>query len=437
VVIGIALLWFFQRLTVYLGLIVSSWALQGVIAFAALIIIVVFRNEIRSVLQVRNLRAILWGLPQRPISAPAEAITESVFSLARKRIGALIIIPGKEDLDEMVHGGISWNGSLSQEMINSIFWPDNPVHDGAIIIKGDRVTKVSVLLPLSQQKDLPSYYGTRHRAALGLAEKSDAMVVVVSEERGSVAVAKGSKIRVIKASGILKKELIEHGGLLSKESQTRETYQLAAAAAVSVLLIAAIWFSFTRGRDILTTIEVPVVYINRDPRMQISDVSVNSVQLSLSGSDTLLKKIRSDEIEVLIDLSQVTAGENTFFIRPENIKLPLGVSLKDIRPKSIEMQVYYPIEKKLPIQIDWVGSLPENLILSGAKPDPAMITVTGGKNILDAISTIYTDKVRVDEFEESGTLTVGLLLPHPSLKPSPGYPDKVIVHYGLRERSSK
>jgi hypothetical protein len=349
----------------------------------------------------------------------------------------LIIIPGQEDLGEMVHGGINWNGSLSQEMINSIFWPDNPVHDGAIIINGDRVTRVSVLLPLSQQKELPSYYGTRHRAALGLAEKSDAMVIVVSEERGSVAVAKGSKIRIIKAKGILQKELIEHGGLLSQDSQRREKNRLMAAAAISVLLIAAIWFSFTRGRDILTTIEVPISYINRDSRMQISDVSVNSVQLSLSGSDTLLRKIRPDEIEVLINLSQVTAGQNTFFIKPENIKLPLGVSLKNIRPKSVEISVYYPIEKKLPIQVDWVGSLPENLILSGAKIDPPAITVAGGKNILDDISTIYTEKIRVDEFEESGSFTAGLLLPNPSLKIVPGSPDKAIVHYGLRERAQK
>ena len=92
VVIGIALFWFFQRLTVSLGLIVSSWALQGVIAFAALIIIVVFRNEIRSVLQVKNLRAILWGLPQRLVFTSAEIIADSVFTLAQHRHGTATMI---------------------------------------------------------------------------------------------------------------------------------------------------------------------------------------------------------------------------------------------------------------------------------------------------------------------------------------------------------
>lgn len=438
VVIGIALLWFFQRLTASLGLIVSSWALQGVIAFAALIIIVVFRNEIRSVLQVKNLRAILWGLPQNQIATPAAIITESAFALAQNRHGALIVIPGKEDLNELIHGGITWKGAVSEEMVKSIFWPDNPVHDGAAIIKGDQVIEVSVLLPLSQRKDLPSYYGTRHRAALGLAENSDAMVIVVSEERGSVAVVRGSHIRVVKSRELLKKELMEHGGLFSKEgSKRQEKFQLATAAVVSALLITAIWFSFTRGRDMLTTVVVPVAYIKSNPQMRISDVSVNSVQLSLSGSDRLLKTIRPDQIEALIDLSEAVAGQNTFYIKPENIKLPLGVYLKDIKPKSVEIVVDYPINKKLPVQVEWSGSLPENLILSGVTVDPALITVTGGKNILDDIGTIYTEKIKVDNLEESGTLSVRPSLPNTSLKLAPDSPDRVTVHYEIRERETE
>ena len=438
VVIGITLLWFFQRLTVSLGLIVTSWALQGVIAFAALIIIVVFRNEIRSVLQVKNLRAIFWGLPQRPVFTPAKIITESVFALAKNRHGALIVIPGKEDLKELIHGGIKWNGSVSVEMIGSIFWPDNPVHDGAAIIRGDEVVEVSTLLPLSQRKDLPSYYGTRHRAALGLAENSDAMVIVVSEERGSVSLAKDSNIRVIQNKDMLEKKLLEHGGLSwERDIQKREKFQLAAGAVISALLIMAIWFSFTRGRDILTTIEVPISYINRAPQMQISKVSTDSVQLSLSGSDTLLKTIRPDQISVLIDLSQATAGPNTFLIKPDNIKLPLGVYLKDIKPKSLEILIDYPIKKDLPVQADWVGSLPENLILAGVKIEPAMITVTGGKNVLDKISAIYTEKIIVDDFEESGTLTARLELPQPSLQFASGSPEKVIIHYEVREREQE
>ena len=86
-------------------------------------------------------------------------------------------------------------------MILSIFWRDNPVHDGAAIVQGNQVTNVGVILPLSYQKDLPSYYGTRHRAASSLAEATDALVVLVSEETGNVAAAKGSSLRVIARKG--------------------------------------------------------------------------------------------------------------------------------------------------------------------------------------------------------------------------------------------
>ena len=194
VLVGMAFLWFFQRIAVSMGLIVTSWAVQGITAVAALIIIVVFRNEIRSVLQAKNLKAILWGFSDKPFHTPIEIIAESINALSRRRIGALMVFPAKDDLEELIQKGIRWNGLVSKEMITSIFWPDNPVHDGAVIIQGDRITEVGVILPLSHSNDLPPIYGTRHRAALGLAETTDALIVVVSEETGKVVVAEDSKI---------------------------------------------------------------------------------------------------------------------------------------------------------------------------------------------------------------------------------------------------
>ncbi|MBU4009309.1 MAG: diadenylate cyclase, partial [Proteobacteria bacterium] len=197
VLIVIAFLWFFQRIAFSLELIITSWAIQGITAVAALIIIVVFRNEIRTVLQAKNIKSFLWGFPQKISTTPVEKISQSVFELAHKHIGALLVFPGKDDLEEYIKGGLPWRGIISKEMIMSIFWNGNPVHDGAAIISKDRVLEVSCILPLSHSNNLPSHYGTRHRAALGLAESTDAMVVAVSEERGTVSVAKDSKIHRI------------------------------------------------------------------------------------------------------------------------------------------------------------------------------------------------------------------------------------------------
>ena len=156
VLVGITSLWLAQEVAASLGLILTSWAIRGITAAAAIIIIVVFRNEIRSVLQVRNIKTFLWGFPTREQHTPIDVITESVFQMAKKRIGALIVFPGNQDLGEVIHGGIPWNGQVSNEMLISIFWPKGPVHDGAAIIKGGQVTEVGVLLPLSHRQDLPS-----------------------------------------------------------------------------------------------------------------------------------------------------------------------------------------------------------------------------------------------------------------------------------------
>ncbi|NOQ18751.1 MAG: DisA protein, partial [Desulfobacterales bacterium] len=173
VLIGMTVLWFLQRIAFSLGLIVTSLGVKAIVAVGAIIIIVVFRNEIRRVLQTKNFKSILWGFSYKSAITPTEIITDSVFEMAQRKCGALIVFPGKEDLSDAVRGGTPWKGMITREMITSIFWPDNPVHDGAAIVQGDQIRVVGAILPLSDRDDLPSHYGTRHRAALGLAETTD------------------------------------------------------------------------------------------------------------------------------------------------------------------------------------------------------------------------------------------------------------------------
>ena len=202
VLIGIGILWIFQRVAVWLNLVVTSWAIQGIIAAVALIVIVVFRNELRSVLQAKNLRSLLWGYTHEVLQTPIEVISETVFDLAKKSCGALIVFEQKVDLNAVVHSGTPWDGVVSKEMILSIFWPGNPVHDGAVIIQNNRISQVGAILPVSGRKDLPSHYGTRHRAAAGLVEFTDAIVIVVSEETGKVALVRDGKLRKLSGNNL-------------------------------------------------------------------------------------------------------------------------------------------------------------------------------------------------------------------------------------------
>lgn len=436
VLIGIALLWFFQRIAVSLGLIVTSWAIQGITAVAALIIIVVFRNEIRSVLQARNLKAILWGFSGKTVDTPVEIIVESLYELARTRTGALIVFPGKEDLEEMVQGGTPWRGLVSKEMITSIFWHDNPVHDGAAIIKGNQISEVGVILPLSRRDDLPSYYGTRHRAAAGLAETTDALVILVSEERGNVVVAKGSDTNVINRKEELARILREHVGVTAEEWTylKKGKFEIGMAALASILFITGVWFSFTRGLDALVTLEIPIEYMNRDPEMEILDASVNTVHLDLSGSGALIKSIRPSQVQVRLDLNKAIAGRNTLTVADENVALPPGVFLKRVKPSVVEVTVDVPTKKRLPVQVDWVGRLPEHLLLTEAKLEPENVWVIGGRRILENVSTIYTEEVPLNNIRKTGTVTVNLMLELASTKIAPESTDRIKVEYVAEEK---
>ena len=151
IIMAIVMLWMLERTAVNMGLIVTSWAMQGIIAAAALIIIIVFRNEIASVLQTRNFKSVFWGFPQRQVRTPVDIIVQSVYELARRKLGALIVLPLKIAIEPIVQSGIPWQGKLSREMLLSIFWHGTPVHDGATIVQGDTIVEVSAILPLSKK----------------------------------------------------------------------------------------------------------------------------------------------------------------------------------------------------------------------------------------------------------------------------------------------
>jgi diadenylate cyclase len=436
--IGIAVLWFFQRIAVSLGLIITSWAVQGITAFAALIIIVVFRNEIRSVLQVKNMGAILWELPRSISKTPIEIIVESVFELSQRKVGALIALPGNDDLSDIVHSGIPWQGLVSKEMITGIFWEDNPVHDGAAVIQGNQVTEVGVILPLSHRKDFPSYYGTRHRAAAGLAEKADALIIVVSEERGTVSIAKGNRFHVVQRQEDLAEALKEHLGLSTKRAGRirKERFELGAAAVVSFLIVTAIWFSYARGVDTLITLDIPIEYINRDPNTEILDTSTNTVRLELSGSGALIRSLRPDQVKLRVDLSNYSVGNNRFTITPENVSLPPGVFLKNVRAPVVEVTLDTLTRKDLAVQVDWAGKLPDRTIITDVKLDPEKVQVIGGKSVLENLTTIYTEKVWVDGLDKSGTTTAKLVLSPASLKIAPGSRDRVTIEYTAQKKTN-
>jgi len=435
-IMAIAMLWMIERLAVNMGLIVTSWAMQGIIAVAALIIIIVFRNEIAGVLQTRNLKSFFWGIPRRQVRTPVDIIVESVYELARRKLGALIVLPLNKGLEGVVQSGVAWQGKLSREMLVSIFWHGTPVHDGAVIVQGDRVVEVAAILPLSKRSDLPTHFGTRHRAAMGLAEQTDALVIVVSEERGHVTVFKDESFIHIHDNIELDQLLRGHAGEEGEvRGLKRQTLELGLAAMICLVSITTVWFSFARGLESLINIEVPVEFMNRDAHMEIFDVSNSSVKLQLSGSGALLKSVRADQVKVKLNLANTMPGSNHLIISRDTIFLPPGIKLKQVDPQVLVVNVDVPVEKILPIQADWIGKLEPSLILKDVRLVPNTVKVVGASLMLKNIETIYTEKISLETIATGGTTTVGLVLQPSSLKLKNSARNRVDVIYRVKRRS--
>ncbi len=417
VLIAVCVLWVLNRSAASLGLIVSNWAMQGVITVAVFIIIIVFRNEISGVVQTRDLKSFLWGIPRRQANTPLDIIIESLKELAEKKIGAMIVLPLKQGIDSIVIGGVPIEAVLSREMLVSIFWPDNPLHDGAALIQGDRITRAGVILPLSQERDLPSAYGTRHRAALGLTEQTDALVMVVSEERGKISMVKDHRILPIQKSADLEKALGKVKGIgMDKKDFRRQATELFSAAAICIAFTVGVWYSFARGMETLATHRVHIEFTTPDPGMEITAASASDVKLLISGTKPLINALRPEQVTIKLNLEGAHAGINTIPVTQGSIQLPPGIQLKQVEPEQVEVTLDTLVEKQVPVQPDWTGTLPEGLILTKAEAIPETVLVTGNKLALDDIATLFTEKISLDNLTESGTAVADLVLNPAPLK---------------------
>lgn len=183
--------------TVVFGLDTLGWMLQEVIDWGFLAIIIIFTPEIRRALEQLGRGKIF----QRSTSQLederlrlVEAMKKAVSYMAKRRIGALISIENETGLNEYIETGIKLNAEITSELLINIFIPNTPLHDGAVIVQKDKITAAACYLPLSESTFISKELGTRHRAALGLSEVTDAITIVVSEETGAVSLTKNGNL---------------------------------------------------------------------------------------------------------------------------------------------------------------------------------------------------------------------------------------------------
>ncbi|MDD3427027.1 MAG: diadenylate cyclase CdaA, partial [Aminobacterium sp.] len=167
-----------------------SWFLGKVLGVLIIAIPIVFQPELRRMLEELG-RGNIWRRKraQKKAEALSQEITRALGYLKGQKIGALMVLQRETGLRDFWSTAVKLNAEISQELIIAIFWPDNPLHDGAVIIDRDMIISAGTYLPLTENTDLSRWIGTRHRAALGVTEVSDAIALIVSEERGEISLA--------------------------------------------------------------------------------------------------------------------------------------------------------------------------------------------------------------------------------------------------------
>lgn len=173
-----------------LGFDTLNWLLTKLFAISIIALMIIFQQELRHGLaRLGQQHLFNVALEEAEVVALLEEITNAVYKLSKNKIGCILAIEREIKLKTYIESGIPLDGKISSELIQSIFYPKSPLHDGGVVIRGDRVVAASCLFPLSDNPNFSKLIGTRHRAALGLTEQTDAVVVMVSEETAEVSIA--------------------------------------------------------------------------------------------------------------------------------------------------------------------------------------------------------------------------------------------------------
>ncbi len=201
----IGVLWFLAEI---IQLRTLSWIFEKLWTLGLFAIVVVFQPEIRRALARISERTKVikfTSVEERTI----ERIVRACRFMSDRQIGALIVVERNQNVEDIVEGCVYIDATVSVELLITIFYPMTPLHDGAVVIRGERIAFASCVLPLSKSADLPKKYGTRHRAALGISEESDAVAIVVSEETGEISLAVEGKLERNLDPEILRDRLLQ------------------------------------------------------------------------------------------------------------------------------------------------------------------------------------------------------------------------------------
>ncbi len=420
VVIGLGFLGILYVITKNLGLFMTSWILQELGTVLFVLIVVIFQTEIRQALYKISLLRNLFGRQGNGSRLDLMELATTLFSLAAERTGAIIVFQRKEPLDEYLLHGVPIDGFFSSQLLASIFQDGTPLHDGAVVVRDGRIVQASCHLPLSTNPDLPQYYGTRHRAGVGLTERSDAVVAIVSEERGEVSLALGGRLLRIgtpeQLSGTLYELLAPPPQEEAKVSLRRRLFSNLRPKVAIVMLVIATWFMITAKQGGIVTLSVPLKFHNLPDDLVLVKTSPEDVEVQLKVISSLIPSPKRLDIAADLDLGKVREGPNLLAIKGDDLHLPPGMTFTGVTPSVVKVTAEKKMRKVLRVKVVTIGKLPGNLRLRKLKVDPPVVTAEGPDRLMAQFDAAETEAVDLSTFRANETVEKRVLAPAPQIK---------------------
>jgi diadenylate cyclase len=317
----------------------------GFVAIAVLLL--VFQPELRRAF-MRLDTMIRSGWRRRVALGPAyRAIAEAAFDLAGAYIGGLVVLVRRDTIAELVQGGVVLGSEVSRELLVSIFQKTSPLHDGAVIVDGLKLTQAGVILPLTLRTEIPASFGTRHRAAMGLADRCDALIIVISEERGTVTLVQDGKLREMPDSeqtAVLIAQL-EAGPELSPAGRLRlaltRNLRLKFAA---IALAAGVWAVALYTGTTVRSVPVSVAFSGVPAGMSIAAQSTPEIDIQLRGNALMMDSDALNRLVAVFNLSGAKPGAHTLHVTPRTLDLPPGIRFERASPAVVSVR----LERSLP-----------------------------------------------------------------------------------------
>lgn len=321
-----------------------------------------------------------------------EEVVHACESMSAVKTGALIVFERAVPLTEYVESGILLKAKVSSQLLVNTFEKNTPLHDGAVIIKDDKIEAATCYLPLSQNPQIAKSLGTRHRAAIGVSEVTDAVVVIVSEETGSISVCKGGQIKHNVSRTELYNELAEnatknHHPSHSKSKKSLSAFSRIAVAAISVL----IWGIVVNVNDPIvskTFYNIPVEIINENILEDIDQayrvIQGETVNIEVTGHRSEVEILTNENIRATADLSEMSI----VYAVPIKVNLEGTSMTAELEIKSddiMKLELEDIIQQEIAVTVTTIGETKKGYYLYKATPVTPSIVVTGPKSLVNTI----------------------------------------------------